>query len=150
MDMSRVAEVLVAERYAAKFRRPFVNVVGYFKDYDISSLSGDVLLEVKMDTLSATTGNVACEFSYKGEPSGLSSSKADSLVFVIPLRGELWAYEVDTRNLKAELAQKRFVRGGDLRASELKLLPVDTLREIASDWFVLDPGLDKLKAYWTK
>ena len=59
-------------------------VRGNFKQYDVCSLSGDIALEVKLDTKSMTTGNFAIEYSYRGEPSGIAATTADYFVLVVP------------------------------------------------------------------
>ena len=152
MEISKLVEVAVAERYAKKFKRAFFTVHGYFKDFDVGSLTGDVSLEVKMDTYSTSSGNVAVEYSYKGEPSGAAASTADSFVFVIPEGKDLhlMAYEVDARDLKAVLSKVGFVRGGDNYFSTMKLLSVERLKEIASDSFSIELNLGKLKEYWKR
>ena len=152
MSISKLVEMAVAERYAKKFKRPFYTVHGYFKDFDVGSLKGDIFLEVKMDTYSTSSGNVAVEYSYKGEPSGAAASTADSFVFVIPEGKDLhlMAYEVDARDLRAVLSKISFVRGGDNYASTMKLLSVARLKEIASDSFPIELNLANLKEYWKK
>lgn len=50
--------------------------LGDFKDYD---LLGDLntTYEVKSDRIARTTGNIAIEFQYHGEPSGIVITKAN-------------------------------------------------------------------------
>jgi len=152
MIISKLIEMVVAERYANKYKRPFCTVHGFFKDYDISSISRDIQIEVKMDTYSNTSGNVAVEYTYKNEPSGVSASTADSFVFVIPEGKslDLVAYEVDARDLRSVLSQMPLLRGGDGYHSTMKLLPVSLLKEIAIDKFPIDLNLKQLKEYWKK
>ena len=144
--------MVVAERYAKKFKRPFCTVHGFFKDYDITSLLGDIQLEIKMDTYSISSGNVAVEYTYKNEPSGVAASTADSFIFVIP-EGKslsLIGYEVDARDLKGVLSKMPLLRGGDGFHSTMKLLPVSLLKEIARDKFPIEINLTELKEYWKK
>ena len=150
MKVSRTVEVAVAERYAKKFRRPFVVVVGYLKEYDVASFAGDYFVEVKMDTASVSTGNVAVEYTYKGQPSGIAATTADYFVFVIPEGQGLMGYEVDLRDLKNALKGCALVRGGDGYFSTMKLLPVSRLREVACDSFPLELDLARLKEYWKR
>jgi hypothetical protein len=150
MKISRVVEVAVAELYAAKFKRPFIVVVGYLKEYDIASYSGDYFVEVKLDTMSVTSGNVAVEYTCKGQPSGIAASSADYFVFVVPEGKSLVGYEVDVRNLKNALKGCRLVRGGDDYASTMKLLPLERLKDIACDKFPVQLNLNELKEYWKR
>jgi hypothetical protein len=127
-----------------------VVVVGYLKEYDIASHSGDCFIECKLDTKSLSSGNVAIEYTYRGEASGIASTSADYFVFVVPEGKSLIGYEVDTRNLRDALKGCPLVRGGDDSASTMKLLPLERLRDIACDRFPVEMNLHELKEYWKR
>ena len=141
-------EDLVAERYASKFKRPFYVVRGNFKDYDVASLSGDILIEVKFDSKSISTGNFAIEYSYRGEPSGIKATKADYFVLIVPRGKELVCHEVDVRTLLSVLESMYLVTGGDGDRSMMKLLPVSYLPQISSDTFILKIDQSHFEKYW--
>ena len=150
IEISRLVEVEVAEWYARKFKRPFYVVVGYWREFDVSSIAGDTSLEVKLDTKSISTGNVAVEYSCKGNPSGIEATTADYFVFVIPEKRDLRAYVVDTRDLRCSLKECSLVRGGDNFASLMKLLPLERLKMIVCDTFTISLNLSQLKEYWKR
>jgi hypothetical protein len=149
LNVTQYIENEIAERYATKFGRPFLSVHGYHKPFDVVSLSGDIAIEVKLDTKSATTGNFAIEYWCKGEASGIEATTADRFVLVVPRRkGEVLCYEIDTLTLKDTLRTRYMVQGGDGNRSMMKLLPVGFLPQLASDVFELKLDPSTIQLYW--
>ena len=98
-------------------------------------LKEDGKIEVKneRDTW-ATTGNIAVEIRFKGQPSGLAKTKADWWFHILTLDGEMVTmvcFPVDKlKQIVKELLDKKLVKkvmGGDNNDSELLLVPIDKL-----------------------
>ena len=87
-------------------------------------------VEVKTDRGTATTGNVAVEFRYRGKLSGISTSNAKYWAFILDdkYKKEVIVL-VETERLKriARNQLNRIVRGGDNNESELVLIPKERL-----------------------
>jgi len=124
-----------AERYIVKqLLREYPTlkkVEGYNPGYDLIDEMG-YTVEVKFDIGSKTTGNIAFEYSYKGNPSGISTSSALDWVQIYFSNG--WVYsQMRTYNLKIFLKSNiksfKIVNGGDDNKSHLILVPVSTFQE---------------------
>jgi len=110
------------------------------KDFDINlaeGLAGESELvsiletvEVKTDFLTDTTGNVAVEYESRGEPSGISTTKAKYWAFKLVNMGVIVLIETD--KLKTICRQyfheeERNVIGGDDDTSKMLLIPAGEL-----------------------
>lgn len=100
----------------------------YNKDFDLKLASGlwaemelkgllEASIEVKHDPTGQRTGNMALEFEYKGEPSGIAATKADVWAHQVYRGGPFVVWR--SEQLRALLDQfrkaypKRVKRGGD-------------------------------------
>ena len=124
------------------------------KDYDIVMYSPkadkNLYMEVKTDNYvdnENDTGNIAIEIRYRGNPSGISTTKADWWVYYMPeiSFNNLWMMECDKlkRFIKENIQDLKVVRGGDNNWSELVLIP----RKKYAQYF----GVDTIKkTYWNE
>lgn len=92
--------------------------------------TGGVTIEVKRDFMVSDTGNVAIEEAYRGKPSGIETTEAD--VWAIVLDGPEYQGEVkiliSTKRLRCLVKEvKKYVRGGDIKRSQMRLIPVEWL-----------------------
>ena len=94
---------------------------------------GKIEVKTERDTW-ATTGNIAVEIRFKGQPSGLAKTKADWWFHILTLDGEMVTmvcFPVDKlKQIVKELLDKKLVKkvmGGDNNDSELLLVPIDKL-----------------------
>tara|TARA_R110000824_G_scaffold118491_4_gene270786 strand:+ start:2387 stop:2860 length:474 start_codon:yes stop_codon:yes gene_type:complete len=116
--------------------------------YDIKMYSNkhkkEVLWEVKTDIYPEDTGNMAIEIRYKGNPSGISHTKAEWFAYYyrdIPFRN-VWMIKVE--DLKNIIKENSFtiIMGGDDKNSQLVLIP----REKYKEKFLIDTiKLNKLE-----
>jgi hypothetical protein len=85
-------------------------------------------VEVKRDLKAESTGNVAIETAYRGQPSGILTSKATWWVIVVDSR----AIMVKKDDLLRFVLAERFpeVPAGDGKASMVSLVPVERLTEL--------------------
>lgn len=95
----------------------------------LSILNGAKKIEVKTDRMAHKTGNIAVEFRYKGNPSGISKTEAHYWAFVLFDGGLI--YFIETNRLK-EIARicymnNGFVKGGDNNMSDIILIPIKNL-----------------------
>lgn len=86
-------------------------------------------IEVKTDRKAHATGNIAVEFSYKSNPSGISTTQSDMWAFVL-YKSDLIIF-ISTKHLK-EIARKYYkkgciTKGGDDNQSEMILIPIEEL-----------------------
>ena len=89
---------------------------------------GDIEVKTERDKW-AKTGNICIEIRYKGKPSGLSTTEADTWIhivggFIFPVK-EL---QFIVKRLLYEGVAKK-VNGGDSDASQLVLLPISRIFE---------------------
>jgi hypothetical protein len=78
-------------------------------------------VEVKYDSMSQRTGNVAIEVGCAGKPSGISATCADFWVTVM-LGEHAGTYLTDTADLRYLVQGRPVIKGGDRNAAELVLL----------------------------
>jgi len=74
-------ELLVLDRLRLKYPKAY-KVEGYHKEWDLFVPEKNIGIEVKSDRMSKRTGNVAIEYSYGGEPSGIEATKAKWWVYI--------------------------------------------------------------------
>lgn len=89
-------------------------------------LRAELTLEVKRDRLSTTTGNVAIEVQFRGEPSGISTSAAD--FWAIVLDAEVLIFRTPELKSLVQSGGYRTIPAGDGRRSVVALVPVEHLR----------------------
>lgn len=101
---------------------------GYFKEFDLISDDAQVKIEVKTDTMSKQTGNVAIEVWLGRKPSGILTSEATHWAFGY-YNGKWKILVCKTEALKRQvlLFGKKRVIGGDNNASTMRLLSVNDL-----------------------
>lgn len=96
-------------------------------DYDIELIKKDwtrITFEVKYDRLATKTGNVAFEIEYKWNPSGILTTKADYIVYLVD-----WIYYYTEANtLYDKIIEYEIVKWWDWYNSKLILI---TLQEFA-------------------
>ena len=68
-------ERLVLKKVQVKYPKAY-KVEGYCKEWDIFIPEKKIGIEVKSDRISHKTGNIAIEYSYGGEPSGIETTRA--------------------------------------------------------------------------
>lgn len=85
----------------------------------------------------ARTGNIAIEFQFKGNPSGIAKTTADWWIHLLTLGGEVKAafiLPVPTLRqfvfVNAINKQFRIVTGGDNKDSDLILVPIEMIHHI--------------------
>ncbi len=121
---------------------------GYCKGFDIDLefgkmgeefvekvFEGDSKVEVKTERdIWKTTGNIAIELRYKGEPSGLSTTESGVWVHLLAHNGAIkggFLFKVDELKDKIKKLHKegdlKMVMGGDDNLSQMALLPIKDL-----------------------
>lgn len=98
---------------------------GYNKGFDLIDDNG-YTAEVKYDRESIDTHNIAFEYKYKGEPSGISTSKAIDWIQIY--YSDKWVYsqirKINLQSfLKSNIQYFKRVKGGDDMQSCLILVP---------------------------
>lgn len=99
-----------------------------------------ITYEVKFDKMSADTGNFAFELGNNKGPSGIRTSEADFIVYVLPnkdnQKDKYMLYFFDRAKLLEYIYSDktiRIVNGGDNRRFKLALLPVQRIiKDISS------------------
>ena len=96
----------------------------------------DILLNQKIEVKTergqwATTGNIAIEYEYRGQPSGITTTEAPYRLHILEVNGEefctlLFKTSV-LRTLLKTVKYARRVAGGDDKQSKLVLLPLSEL-----------------------
>lgn len=96
-------------------------------DYDIELIKADwtrVTFEIKYDRLATKTGNVAFEIECNGKPSGIMTTKADYIVYLI----DKTYYYTDAKTLYDNIIEYETIKWWDWWRSTLILI---TLKEFA-------------------
>jgi len=96
------------------------------ENHVLGLLNGAMKVEVKTDRMAHSTGNLAVEYSSRGLPSGIATTKADYWAFVIGDNNTV--IFIPTERLK-ELARVWYkagyiVDGGDQNTSKIILIPI--------------------------
>ena len=104
----------------------------------------DILLNQKIEVKTergqwATTGNIAIEYEYRGQPSGITTTEAPYWMHILEVDGEefctlLFKTSV-LRTLLKTVKSSRRVAGGDDKQSKLVLLPLSELFKAAQKEF---------------
>ena len=96
---------------------------------------GNKKIEVKTERdIWKTTGNIAIELRYKGNPSGLSTTESSVWVHLLSYNGVIeggFLFQVDLLKEKIKKLHKsgdlKMVMGGDGNMSQMALLPIKEL-----------------------
>ena len=96
---------------------------------------GNKKIEVKTERdIWKTTGNIAIEIRYKGQPSGISSTESDVWIHLLSYNGKIeggliFSVPKLKERIKSLLNSKiaRFVMGGDDDMSQIVLIPIKEL-----------------------
>ena len=96
---------------------------------------GNKKIEVKTERdIWKTTGNIAIELRYKGNPSGLSTTESSVWVHLLSYNGVIeggFMFKVDQLKDKIKKLHKsgglKMVMGGDDNMSQMALLPINNL-----------------------
>lgn len=100
-----------------------------------TSANSPTSYEVKYDIMSKRTGNMCFEVANgKGDLTGIAATKADIVVYVVPLeKGHalyLFSREVLYNWLFKEGIEHRIVNGGDKKRFSMILVPLDTIDKL--------------------
>ena len=96
---------------------------------------GNKKIEVKTERdIWKTTGNIAIELRYRGNPSGLSTTESSVWVHLLSYKGVIeggFMFKVDQLKAKIKRLHKsgglKMVMGGDDNMSQMALLPITEL-----------------------
>ena len=96
---------------------------------------GNKKIEVKTERdIWKTTGNIAIELRYKGEPSGISTTESSVWIHLLSYNGGIeggFMFKVDLLRGKLKKLHKegnlKMVMGGDGNMSQMALLPIKDL-----------------------
>jgi len=100
------------------------------EDWAQQLFTGEFKVEVKLDSMAHTTGNVFIEYSSRGKPSGIAVTDADYYLYIIAEFNH--AIILNVENLKERLRyyhkHKMYIRkGGDDDTSIGFLVPIQEL-----------------------
>ena len=99
------------------------------KEYDIL-IDNNIKVEVKSDRLAYKTGNLAIEYNYKNQPSGIMTSMSNYWVyFIIYPNNKHECYKIPIDELKFLIQSCKSINAGDNKQSKIKLLPISRCKE---------------------
>tara|TARA_E500000081_G_scaffold138813_1_gene154514 strand:- start:317 stop:766 length:450 start_codon:yes stop_codon:yes gene_type:complete len=132
-DLKRGEQVELALLDMIKVKYPKAHKVqGYFKDYDIYVPEIEKSIEVKYDEKSKYTGNIVIEVSFNGNPSALSTSKADYWVWWDGEYLSWFTIDLIKKCLKENKTPIRtFIGKGDSKSKNAYLVKKDLLYKYA-------------------
>jgi len=127
LQSGKSAEVIVADALNKAWGTEFIK--------NPASMEEDLIdeptkIEVKNDIMYETTGNIAFEIKYQGAPSGISTTKAQYLAYVIG--NELYICATDSLKdwLKRNKGFYKILMGGDGNASTLAVVSKGQFKEV--------------------
>jgi hypothetical protein len=98
--------------------------VGQVAEKELGEILENKTIEVKRDLLTAKTGNVFIEYSSRGKPSGIATTKSDFYCIVIEDTFIILPTKLLKKKGRPYLNTNRDVLGGDDNTSKGILLPV--------------------------
>ena len=128
LEVGKQSEKIVLNRIKNKYPSAYIKD-GYFKDFDIFIPEIDTSVEVKKDFKSQYTGNVVVEILMNGEPSALSTTKADWWVFHLDDSTFIWIRPEQIKDMihREKFEPVRFVGKGDCAYKVAYLVKKDYL-----------------------
>jgi len=111
--------------------------IGEQKVLEIFEGDGTIEVKTERDTWKKT-GNIAIELSYRGKPSGLTTTNAKTWIHLLSYKGNIeGGFLLDVKSLRKRINKLleenkvRKVYGGDGNYSELVLLPINQVFKIS-------------------
>jgi hypothetical protein len=106
--------------------------VGKLAEKNLSRLLSGKNIEVKLDRWAQLTGNIAVEFSNRGKPSGIETTRADFWCYVVEVKGEQDLMVLIETNKLRKICERYYFLGrtkkmGDNDMSEAVLVPVNEI-----------------------
>lgn len=98
--------------------------IGQAKERELGKIFNHCTVEVKNDLQALDTGNVFIEYSSRGKPSGISTSKADYYCFAFEHTFHLIPTETLKEKCRKYINTSRDINGGDNNSSKGILLPI--------------------------
>jgi hypothetical protein len=147
VDSYRSADVLqcaIARHYEKPHGASVVSI-GNAPKWDIRFVNG-ITMEVKLDAMAAKTLNAAIEFwdTRRDKPTGILETTASLWLHCVPEDGGLRCYEIQTKKLlKLCLEAGELKAGGDYGSSQIKIFPLQRIREVSNQDFWLEDSLWK-------
>lgn len=137
-----ILQCAVARRYEKEHGASVVSI-GNAPKWDIRFSDGTTL-ELKLDEMAQYTLNAAVEFwdTRRDKPTGILGTEAKLWVHLVPEGEALRCYELDTKRLQRlciEVGETR--TGGDYNSSLLRIIPLQRIREISNQDFLLKSEL---------
>ena len=126
LEAGKVVEEYILKRIQKKYPQAKI-MEGYFKEYDIIIPEINKTIEVKSDVKSLHTGNYVVEIAFNGEPSALSTTKADYWVFY-DSECEVWIKPENIWRAVKGLEIKEFIGKGDDKSKKAYLCPKEYIR----------------------
>ena len=126
LEAGKVVEEYILKRIQKKYPQAKI-MEGYFKEYDIIIPEINKTIEVKSDVKSLHTGNYVVEIAFNGEPSALSTTKADYWVFY-DSECEVWIKPENIWRAVKGLEIKEFIGKGDDKYKKAYLCPKEYIR----------------------
>lgn len=148
LDKGSKAELFVMEQLRDKHPSIF-KVEGKCIDYDLADREG-YTVEVKYDTRSKKTNNLAFEFRHRGLTAGVTVSKAKDWALVYYLKGVGWVWTlVATKELRAFLINgwdyfRKYTDPTDQDKSELILVNTEDFANQFNYYKILDKRQGKV------
>jgi hypothetical protein len=149
ISVHKLIELEVLEYYSRRTREVWFCPVGNFKAFDGISQSHLHSVEVKFESMAASSLNLCIEYEYKGRPSGIMATKAEKWVHIVPVdQNRLCCYEFDTVLLRNRLGNFPLYPGGDGKKSRFKLFPIAEAEKLVTAKFFLRIDWNVLRPYW--
>lgn len=148
--VSKILELVVLRYYSEQTGKVLWCPVGEMSNFDGTDGAGTFTVEIKLDLMAMRTKNLAFEHSCNGRCSGLTVTTAHFWVSAVPHSREKFScFEFETAVLREVLSPLPLVYGGDNRKSAMKLLPIETARNIVNSIFTVSVEWEKFQPTWS-
>lgn len=124
---AKESEKEISKLLVEKFSATIVDDENNTNTHDIHAIINNksYLFEVKEDFMVGDTGNVAVEFSCRGKPSGIETSKADFYIYILHLKECIKHVIIPLSRLKKSIDREHYIKivnGGDYGSNTMMYL----------------------------
>jgi len=148
---ANIVEFVIAQKLSEELNMPVHLMAGEFRPFDLSVMDCRDTWEIKFETNALSTKNFCFETSYRGNPSGITSTEARWWIHSMPSgrdREELICYEFSVPKLRNRLEGLPEYPAGQMHRSRVKLLPVLECEKLARRKFMVKIPWKTLQPYW--
>lgn len=147
----KLLEVLIVDKFAKETGEVWFVPVGKFSAWDGSSQSRRHSVEVKLDTIAASSFRLCLEYLSSGKPSGLAVTQATRWCSCVPIdASRICVYEFDTDKLRDAMRAMPLHRGCENGKNQFKFLWLQDADILCTRKFEIVIPWNEIKPTWER